>query len=210
MRFRAILPLAVLAMLGSVPAHSQGLTDDELGTLFQQQRDAFAAVNSGLGQTRGLTVLPMDGTDLPADGADASIPDQPASAVVSSETVVAPVEKIGVFPEPMQINVRIRFDFDSAKLNASQTPELQQLCRVMKSSDIKLFQIIGHTDATGTPDYNQQLSLLRAEEVKRFFVNDCGMQVDRLQAVGMGERVLHDPADPNSPENRRVEFQALS
>ncbi len=41
MRFRAILPLAVLAMLGSVPAHSQGLTDDELGTLFQQQRDAF-------------------------------------------------------------------------------------------------------------------------------------------------------------------------
>ena len=34
---------------------------------------------------------------------------------------------------------------------------------------------------------------LRAEEVKRFFVSDCGVSADRLDAVGMGEQLPYDP-----------------
>src|SRR5690606_11663523 len=107
-------------------------------------------------------------------------------------------------------NVHISFAFDSAALADDQKPQLVQLCNVMKGSDIQLFRIVGHTDAAGSDAYNEKLSMLRAQEVQRYFVNDCGIDKARLEAIGLGERFLANEADPRSGENRRVEFQALS
>ena len=113
-------------------------------------------------------------------------------------------------PAELGINVRVEFAFDSAALDDAQKPKLQSLCNVMKASDINLFRIIGHTDASGTDAYNERLSRLRAEEVQRFFVKDCGIDPGRLEAVGLGKRFLLEHVDPKSELNRRVEFQALS
>ncbi|MFN3825116.1 MAG: OmpA family protein [Pseudorhodobacter sp.] len=109
-----------------------------------------------------------------------------------------------------QVNVRITFDFDSAVLRAAEKPKLATLCEAMKVVDVELFRIVGHTDASGSDAYNEKLSLLRAEEVKRYLVNDCGVAPTRLEAVGMGKRFLYNTEDPRADENRRVEFQALS
>lgn len=108
-----------------------------------------------------------------------------------------------------QINFRIGFDFDSAVLRDSEKGKLATLCAALKEID-GTFRIIGHTDAAGTDAYNEKLSLLRAEEVKRYLVGDCGIDAARLEAVGVGKRFLYNKDDPRSEENRRVEFQALS
>jgi outer membrane protein OmpA-like peptidoglycan-associated protein len=79
----------------------------------------------------------------------------------------------------------------------------------MKAVDVAVFQIIGHTDSSGSASYNQNLSLLRAEEVKRHLVSNCGIEATRLEAIGLGESAPFNPDDPRSDENRRVEFQAL-
>lgn len=141
---------------------------------------------------------------------------EPEVAVAGAEPLAQPAAPDGqavVFgqlaPE-LQVNVRITFPFDSATLTDDQIPKLEQLCAVMGQSDIGLFRIVGHTDAAGTDAYNERLSLLRAEEVERWFVGECGLAPSRLEAVGMGERFLKDPSDPRAPDNRRVEFQALS
>ena len=105
--------------------------------------------------------------------------------------------------------MQIRFDFDSAALREDQKPKLATLCQVMKSVDVAVFQIIGHTDSAGTDSYNEKLSLLRAQEVKRHLVSDCGVAEGRLQAVGVGESAPYDTVDPGAEINRRVEFQAL-
>ena len=73
-----------------------------------------------------------------------------------------------------------------------------------------MLRIVGHTDASGPWSYNLKLSELRAEEVKRFFENDCGVAADRLQAIGVGEQFPFDDRDPGAAVNRRVEFQAIS
>ncbi len=106
--------------------------------------------------------------------------------------------------------MRISFDYDSATIKDDQKPVLDQMCRVINASDIKLFRIMGHTDSAGSDAYNQELSMSRAEEVKRRLVSDCGVDPARLEPMGLGERFLADPADPTAAENRRVEFQALS
>ena len=114
------------------------------------------------------------------------------------------------FGDEEQVNLRISFDFDSAALREDQKPRLETLCEVMRTSDVQLFRIIGHTDAVGPPTYNERLSQLRAEEVKRHLVGECGIATERLQAIGQGERHLIDPEKPDGDVNRRVEFQAIS
>ncbi|MBE3640711.1 OmpA family protein, partial [Mangrovicoccus algicola] len=115
---------------------------------------------------------------------------------------------VALAPEE-QVNVQIRFDFDSAALREDQEPKLATLCDVMRRMDGVAFRVVGHTDAAGSEGYNQQLSLLRAREVRRHLTGSCGIAADRLEAVGVGEAYPLDAADPEAEANRRVEFQAL-
>lgn len=215
MRLPMALIVSTLAL--AAPVGAQDLSDEDLLLLFQHQRDAFkAAQESGLGKTRGLTLVTVDsvaGTDAAA-AVTSLVPATEATADTAAttdpgQTTVQPVVFGALAPE-LQVNVNITFGFDSAALTPDQAPRLAQLCKVMKSSDIQLFRIIGHTDASGTDAYNQKLSQLRAEEVMRYLATDCGIAANRLEAVGMGEKFLADTADPKAAANRRVEFQALS
>jgi OmpA-OmpF porin, OOP family len=138
-------------------------------------------------RTRGLVIAPTD------------------SAAPQTE-----VSNYVEFDRDEQVNIRISFDFDSSALREDQKPRLATLCNVMRDIDIERFRVVGHTDAVGDHAYNQRLSLMRAEEVKRYLVNECGIAEERLEATGVGPDFLYDPDDPRSPDNRRVEFQALS
>ncbi len=221
--------LALCAALLPTGAFAQDLSEDDLLKLFLAQRDAYkAAVEGKTGLTRGLTLVTADdvqiSTEVEKDPAtvetatgtttEAAGTTEVASTAsgTATETVVKDAETATLvkMPADLGVNVRIEFAFDSAALDEAQKPKLATLCNVMKDSDIQLFRIIGHTDASGSDAYNERLSRLRAEEVQRFFVNDCGIDAGRLEAVGVGERFLLEGADPDSDQNRRVEFQALS
>jgi len=214
---RTLNALALCAGLMAIPqtGTAQTYSTKELKSLFAAQRDAFNQIKTTGGlKTRGLTMVTVDdlSTDLKdtdtdlterGDGTTITATTDPADAKVTSVV-------FGQLEPELQVNVRIEFDFDSAVISASQKPKLAQLCEAMKPGDISLFRIAGHTDISGTDAYNEKLSLLRAEEVKRYFVNECGMDASRLEAIGLGERFLFNKDDPKAAENRRVEFQALS
>ena len=223
--------LAICAALVPAGAWAQDLSEDELLKLFLAQRDAYkAAVEGNTGLTRGLTLVTADDvqitTEVAKEDPAAAATTETAAAEPTTSTEVAPTTEVASttetvvtqnetatlvkMPADLGVNVRIEFAFDSAALDEAQKPKLAKLCNVMKAADIQLFRIIGHTDASGSDDYNERLSRLRAEEVQRFFVNDCGIDAGRLEAVGVGERFLLEGADPDSDQNRRVEFQALS
>ncbi|HLQ18215.1 MAG TPA: OmpA family protein [Tabrizicola sp.] len=213
--------LAVCAALIPMGAQAQDLSEEELLKLFLAQRDAYkAAVEGNTALTRGLTLVTADDVQIATEVSKDDPAGEPTTTtevaatdpVKETETVVTANETATLvkMPEGMDVNVRIEFAFDSAALDDAQKPKLQTLCNVMREADIQLFRIIGHTDASGTDAYNERLSRLRAEEVQRFFVNDCGIAANRLEAVGLGERFLLEDYDPDSDQNRRVEFQALS
>lgn len=187
--FRLLAPgaavLAALLAVAPAPAAASDaaeLSESELEALFRTQR------------TRGLVIAPAATTD--SDAAEAS------SEVAASSDYVQ-------FDRDEQVNIRITFDFDSSALREDQKPRLERLCNVMRDIDIERFRVVGHTDAVGNAAYNQRLSLMRAQEVKRYLVGECGIAEERLEAIGVGPDFLYDPEDPRSPDNRRVEFQAL-
>lgn len=220
---RMLAGLAICAALIPAAGSAQDLSEQELLELFLAQRDAYkAAVEGKTSLTRGLTLVTAEDVEIatevateppastPTDGTEvtAVVPAEAApTETVVSENATATLVRM---PEDLGVNVRIEFAFDSAALDDTQKPKLQKLCNVMRAADIQLFRIIGHTDASGSDDYNERLSRLRAEEVQRYFIKDCGIAAGRLEAVGLGERFLLKDYDPDSDQNRRVEFQALS
>jgi outer membrane protein OmpA-like peptidoglycan-associated protein len=72
---------------------------------------------------------------------------------------------------------------------------------------IKKVSIQGHTDGTGTPEGNQELSQRRAESVLRWLTEN-GVAADRLEAKGFGDSqpVASNKTSRGRSENRRVEF----
>ena len=67
--------------------------------------------------------------------------------------------------------------------------------------------VIGHTDRVGTVQFNDTLSLRRAERARDALVK-AGVPADRVVTEGRGERepLISTPDDMPEPRNRRVEI----
>jgi len=68
-------------------------------------------------------------------------------------------------------------------------------------------EVAGHTDSTGTAEYNQRLSQARAETVLNFLASK-GIARDRMSARGYGEEkpVASNDTSEGRAKNRRVEL----
>ena len=112
-----------------------------------------------------------------------------------------------------RVDLRIFFEWNSASLKAEAIGQLAELCtaiRLVGASPENRFKIIGHTDKSGSDEYNLYLSNARAREVKRHLVEECALPPASLIAVGEGERQSRPEAPSNAPEERRVEIQFVS
>jgi outer membrane protein OmpA-like peptidoglycan-associated protein len=108
------------------------------------------------------------------------------------------------------VNLNIPFEHNSSALMPQASEQLKQLELALTSATLEKdkFVVAGHTDAKGSAQYNKQLSLRRAEAVKRFLVAK-GMSARRLTTVGYGSEKLLAPDRPEDPSNRRVEIRDL-
>ena len=166
---------------GGVITDSSELSAEELQERFLKQ------------STRGITIVGEDGTAQ--TGTIENV--QP----ISNDYVELPINE--------QVFVSVSFDFNSDILRDDQKPKLTTLCQAMTNVAVDQFRIVGHTDASGSAEYNMDLSIRRAEAVKDYLVSSCGLDASRLLAIGKGEEVLVNETDPRAVENRRVEFQAV-
>lgn len=105
------------------------------------------------------------------------------------------------------ISLKVNFAFNSAALTEAGKAQLDELARALQSPELvdKHFGLYGHTDAIGKPDYNQKLSVRRAEAVKHYLVDRYGIAPALLQTKGFGATNLLLPNDPTNEQNRRVE-----
>lgn len=111
--------------------------------------------------------------------------------------------------ETLQVSLsnEASFDIDSSALKPAFLPALDRLGSLLQKYDRTAVHIIGHTDSTGTEDYNQELSRDRAGSVARYASNR-GLDRRRLNIEGRGE---YEPRDTNRTvagrqANRRVEI----
>ena len=101
----------------------------------------------------------------------------------------------------------ITFKTDSSDLNASFFDVLGSVGKVVNEFEQTVIEVAGHTDSTGSDQYNQALSQRRADAVAAY-LKTRNVRADRIITVGAGEK--HPVASNDTPEgrqlNRRVEL----
>lgn len=100
---------------------------------------------------------------------------------------------------------KVLFGFDEDTITPERQTALLRIGRLLHGAGIDSLRIDGHTDDAGTLEYNQQLSVRRAEAVARVLAT-CGFPRDHMQVRGLGK--THPIADNSTAagraENRRV------
>lgn len=98
------------------------------------------------------------------------------------------------------------FDFDSDAVKPTARTNLQALARSLAKFPDSDVLIIGHTDATGSEAYNQQLSVRRADAAATYLISE-GVARSRVGTYGLGESepVASNESESGRAANRRVE-----
>ncbi len=104
----------------------------------------------------------------------------------------------------------VRFKYNSDVLEPDARVNLDEFAKALKAPQLasSSFVVEGHTDATGTPSYNLDLSQRRAQAVVRY-LSQRGVDTAKLAARGYGQS-KPVVADPFSGDNRRVETRLKS
>ena len=110
------------------------------------------------------------------------------------------------------IDLKVDFAFDSARLDNESLLTLDVLGRALSSETLKgqAIEIVGHTDAKGTLEYNDALSQRRAAAVVTYIVRNFTLDPSLISSKGMGERQLLDKDSPAAGINRRVEIRNIT
>jgi OOP family OmpA-OmpF porin len=123
-----------------------------------------------------------------------------------------PINLLEIFIEVGQTTrlSNIYFDTDKSALLPTSTDQLENLLELLQKYPSLEIQVIGHTDALGTADYNQELSERRAAAVIQYLQQN-GINARRLRSVGFGNKrpIASNKTEEGRKKNRRVEFKVL-
>ncbi|AJF05604.1 OmpA family protein [Geoalkalibacter subterraneus] len=175
-----------------------------------------AAAGAGLGQAiGGDTESTLIGAGIGAvvgglaGGSIGSYMDKQEAAL---QQAVAGVEGASIQRQANTIALTFKsdvmFDVNSASLKPGAYDEINRVANVLSQYPQTRLTISGHTDSTGSEEYNLQLSQRRAEAVKNALLAQ-GVSAARMNTIGYGEA---NPIADNSTEhgrqlNRRVEIR---
>ena len=127
------------------------------------------------------------------------------AAEIERDIEGAKVERVG---EGIKITFDsgILFDVNKANLKEYCRAELTKLATILNKYHDTNILLAGHTDSTGSDEYNQELSRRRAESVADYLVIQ-NVNFERFNVYGYGESdpVATNDTDGGRAQNRRVE-----
>ena len=98
----------------------------------------------------------------------------------------------------------IYFEFDSSTLADEARSTLDNNATWLKENKARVLLIEGHTDETGTSEYNLGLGQRRASSARKYLLS-MGVAEDRIKVITFGEE---KPAGTVDAKNRRSVFIA--
>jgi outer membrane protein OmpA-like peptidoglycan-associated protein len=173
-----------------------------------------------------LAAAPAAGAATPPSrsaSASAASPGAPMGTAPSRSTIAAiPPQAQPVPPGPRPtseflraiestgryVSYGIQFDIGRERLKPESGATLKMIADAMQADPSIRLQIEGHTDSSGDPAKNVELSRRRAEAVKTALVSRFKIPAERLTTSGVGAARPLDTNDTPSGRaaNRRVEF----
>lgn len=132
-------------------------------------------------------------------------PVPPKAPAMAPEAPIAMPEAVPMTPEDAMYLVF--FDFDSSNVGAGGTNVLDAVAQEAKSRGVNMVRIIGHTDSSGSKEYNNRLAMRRANTVRDALIQR-GIDGSVINVAGRGEDELLVQTEDNVREaaNRRAQI----
>jgi len=109
-------------------------------------------------------------------------------------------------------NDEVKFGLNQAKISDGARAALDDIAQRVKGSDHAVYvEIQGHTDNTGSGEYNMMLGQKRADAVRRYLGEDAGIPLHLITAISYGEDspVADNKTRDGRAQNRRVVIRIL-
>ena len=126
----------------------------------------------------------------------------------------APPKPVAEKPKPVAEKITfaadVLFDFDKSVIKPEGRSKLDDLAGKAKGVNLEVVIAIGHADSIGSDEYNQRLSVRRAESVKAYLVSK-GIEANRVYTEGKGEKqpVASNKTAEGRAKNRRTEIEVI-
>jgi outer membrane protein OmpA-like peptidoglycan-associated protein len=108
-------------------------------------------------------------------------------------------------------NDQVKFSFNQAEIPADAAAVLDDLVQKILSYDKAVYvEVQGHTDGTGSPDYNYQLGFKRAMTVRNYMAKG-GVPLHAINVISLGEEIplAGNDTPGGRAQNRRVVVRVL-
>jgi OOP family OmpA-OmpF porin len=208
-----------------IPAAVCGAVGAGVGIAIQNERRGTSRVDVHNPDGTMTTVMKEDEKDL-WEGAAVGAPagallcalighalfDREATPTPARAPMPSPTPEALPPPSSKRIVLRgVHFDFNKSDIRSDSRPVLDEATETLKENQSVRISVEGHTDAVGSVEYNQKLSVRRAEAVFRYLVNH-GIAPERMEVVGYGKSrsVADNQTDAGRAQNRRVELHVAN
>ena len=106
---------------------------------------------------------------------------------------------------------KVLFGSDVENLNPPSTEIVERIGKALLGAGIERVRVDGHTDASGSPAYNEKLSIRRANSVGKVLTS-IGMSEENVQLRGLGSTnpVASNDTASGRTENRRVAIVVIA
>jgi outer membrane protein OmpA-like peptidoglycan-associated protein len=106
---------------------------------------------------------------------------------------------------------KVLFGSDVESLNPASTEIVERIGKALLGAGIERVRVDGHTDASGSQAYNEQLSIRRANSVGKVLIG-VGMREENVQLRGLGssQPVASNDTASGRTENRRVAIVVIA
>ena len=158
-------------------------------------------------RTRGLKIVGGNS----AASAAANVPSGDRANVEVAGGSGARVHGAAYAPGGGRVSMSIQFDLNSDRIHRASADSLANLAAALSSTTLRdrRFEVVGHTDVTGSPAYNLKLSERRARSVSEF-LSVVGVDLQRARASGRGSTELLADVAPEAALQRRVEIRMVN
>lgn len=179
--------------------------DDSLG-----KEDIYSvAMPLVLNRLKLIALAPTPRPPAPAPVAQAPMTEAAKPAPIIPEKVTQEIITRAAATQESVVLKNVLFDLDKADLRAASRAELENLIQLLHQNPDLNIEIRGHTDSTGSYEYNIDLSLRRALAVHTYLIHQGGIDPRRLSCSGWGEvePIAGNDTGEGRQVNRRVEFK---
>jgi OOP family OmpA-OmpF porin len=180
---------------------AEGYDDDEV--------DNFYFLSAGITYRFFTKAAPV--AAAPVAAAPEACPDGDGDGVCDADDKcpdTKPGTRVGSLGCDCDFTLQLQFEFDSAKLTASDMAQLDRIVPVLNDPRAGFIGgvIEGHTDSIGTEEYNMGLSKRRAEAVASYLHSQGVNLGNRFQTEAFGESkpIASNDTAAGRAENRRV------